>query len=161
MAQDEERLAVDRDRYRPIGTVTTRELSRNTPEVLEKVRNRGITLLITRKGVPVAALTPLRDEVLDDLAPPRSDATVEEGAEVELDELQRRALEQIGHVPTTLEQIAARVGLPYKELVLPVCRLEISGLVQRVRGAYRSTPRGARVAKAHPAGAGGAPEVAN
>lgn len=50
---------------RHIEVVNVRELARNTGRVLEEVEG-GAYLLITRKGRPVATVTPISKEALED-----------------------------------------------------------------------------------------------
>lgn len=52
-------------RAESVGVVNIRELSRDTGRVLEKVE-RGGSFLVTRHGHPVAAVTPIDQEALED-----------------------------------------------------------------------------------------------
>jgi prevent-host-death family protein len=47
-------------------SVTIRDLSRNTSEVIDGVRETGRPAFVTRNGRPVAVLTPLNEEDLED-----------------------------------------------------------------------------------------------
>lgn len=49
-----------------MASVTIRELSRNTGQVLDEVQQTGRPALVTRNGRLVAALIPLDDEALED-----------------------------------------------------------------------------------------------
>lgn len=49
-----------------MGTVTVRELARNTATVIEGVESSGRPALVTRNGRPVAALVPIDQTALED-----------------------------------------------------------------------------------------------
>lgn len=66
-------------------SVTIRDLSRNTSEVIDGVRDSGRPALVTRNGRPVAALVPLSEEDLEDFLLATLPEFVESMAEADAD----------------------------------------------------------------------------
>lgn len=149
----------------PVRWVTARELARCAGDLLDEVAAEGSTVLVTRHGRPAALLAPVprgagarwiprrvRKPGPEPVAVTDDAADTDELRTIELDPFQRRILasvaERVPLVPSPGEPTERWAKLAGIALL----RLELEGLVDGGRGAYRVTAKGARLARVLSAG---------
>lgn len=129
--------------------VTVRQLARDTSRVIDKVRESDRPVIITRHGIPVAAIHPLE---IDPWAPQPLKPTipgVEEKA-IELDSfdlsgLRKDILRELAE-GNVIDDIAHKLKASIPQLGVDVTGLELAGLVSSsFGGRYRLTKTGRRV----------------
>ena len=114
------------EQTRSAGAVTVRQLARNTSEVLDRVREVDAPIIITRRGLPVAAIHPLE---IDPWRPIARRSEISEFAEppidlegFELDEVQKKVLSEVDD-RFSVGDVGRISGLPPSETALVCARL--------------------------------------
>ena len=137
------------EQKRSAGAITVRQLARNTSEVLDRVREADAPIIITRHGLPVAAIHPLE---IDPWRPVAKKPEISELAEApidleefDLDEVQKKVLSQVGE-RFTVGDVGRIGGLEPKDTALVCARLEMKGLSSLGMMNYGLTKTGRRVA---------------
>lgn len=137
------------ERKRSAGAITVRQLARNTSEVLDRVREADAPIIITRHGLPVAAIHPLE---IDPWRPVARESQISELAEApidleefDLDEIQKKVLSRVGERFTVGD--VGRIGdLHPSDTALVCARLELKGLISLGMMNFSLTKTGRRVA---------------
>jgi len=143
--------------------VTARQLARDMSSILDTVLEEGAPMTITRRGVPVAELRPLR---LIPWTPTEADVacgvTMPEVdlQELELDGDHRMLLAVCRDGFQADEASGALEGAGFGRVALALTHLEIKGLLRRTERGYLFTDLGKDVAQVLRAGSdAGAPEA--
>jgi len=130
------------------GAVTVRELARSTSAVIDRVREGGTPMIITRSGLPVAAIHPLeidlwkpesRAEELLGVGEPDIDI---EG--LELDDGMKLVLSRVKD-PFHDYDVSRITGKKPGDVAMICARLKLEGLASKKMMGYYLTKTGRRV----------------
>jgi antitoxin (DNA-binding transcriptional repressor) of toxin-antitoxin stability system len=125
--------------------VTARELGRRTAALLDDVENLGLNLLVVRRGLPVAILSPTDSPILR--YDPPGDRYSAEDAEthltegIELEPLEKEVLQAVT-VSCAPDGIAREMRRPFSEIVGTLWELEMKEVITKALHGYVPTRLG-------------------
>lgn len=130
------------------GAVTVRELARSTSAVIDRVRERGAPMIITRSGLPVAAIHPLEIDLWKP-NPPSDELLGLSEPDIDLEELGldddlRSVLCQVKS-PFHDYDVTRITGKKPGDVAMICARLELKGLAAKKLMGYFLTQTGRRV----------------
>ncbi|HBT47969.1 MAG TPA: DNA-protecting protein DprA [Peptococcaceae bacterium] len=108
------------------------------PGPITSLHSRGTLNLIKQGAKLVTGVDDILEEYLPGYGPPAHSERKEGTGGLKLSPTEEKVLAALGDVPSTVEELAAAVGLPAREINVALTFLELQGLVTRMPGGLYS-----------------------